>query len=195
MGITRAHLLLWSGALIVSFSASALADIDAARLVGRPQFSAGEALGYFIWREDDTYKLRWTTFGGEHRFSGRVVVEDGQFRDFKRIDVDTERKVIAPGRAPRVVRGPRGRVRGVTGGRAPVVASRDEDRIEQETERVIRFDTRTIDDLDGIDFKLTPGATLVRFVLEIDGRPRPDEVEVGRGNFKPEQHPFVVRLR
>jgi len=172
-----------------------LADTAPARFDGRPKFSEGKALGYFVWNDGDTWKLRWTTFGAEHRFTGRIHVEGGEITSLKRIDVDTERKVIAPGRAPRVVRGPRGRVRGRVGGRAPVVASREEDKIEQETEHLIRFVTRTDDDIDGLDFKVTGATQLLRFVLEIDGTPRPAEVEVGRSNFKPNETPLIVRLR
>src|SRR5262245_31001321 len=90
-----------------------LADTSAERFDGRPKFSEGKALGYFIWRDGDTWKLRWTTFGAEHRFSGRIHVDGGNITSMKRIDVDEERKVIAPGRRAHVVRGPRGRVRGV----------------------------------------------------------------------------------
>jgi hypothetical protein len=176
-------------------STISLAETAAARFDGRPTFHDGKALGYFIWKDGDTWKLRWTTFGAEHRFNGRVVVEGGEIQSFKRIDVDEERKVVVPGRAPRVVRGPRGRVRDVRGGRAPVVASRDEDRIEQEDERTVRFLTRTDDDLDGLDVKVTNASRLLRFFLEIDGKPRPAEVEVGRDNFKPNEHPVVVRIR
>jgi len=32
-------------------------------------------------------------------------------------------------------------------------------------------------------------------VLEIDGKPRPAEVEAGKGNFKPNENPVVIRLR
>jgi hypothetical protein len=138
-----------------------VADILAARVEGEPKFSDGKALGYFVWKDGETWKLRWMTFGAEHRFSGRIVVEGGEIRSMKRIDVDTERKVIAPGRAPRVVRGPRGRVIGRAGGRAPVVASREEDRIEQETEQVIRFSTATDDDVDGVNFELQGNPRLV----------------------------------
>jgi hypothetical protein len=172
-----------------------VADTDAARFTGRPTFSDGKAMGYFVWRDGDTWKLRWMTFGAERRFTGRVAVEGGEVASFKRIDVDEERRVIAAGRPGRVVRGPRGRVRGVTPGRAPVVADRDEDRIEQVDERVLRFVTRTDDDVDGIDFKVSDGARAIRLVLEIDGEQRPQEVEVGRENFKPNEAPLVVRLR
>lgn len=172
-----------------------LADAALARFDGQPTFSDGKALGYFVWKDGDTWKLRWTTFGADHRFSGRISAEGGDIKSLKRIDVDTERRVIAPGRAPRVVRGPRGRVRARVGGRAPVVASREEDKIEQETEHVIRFVTRTDDDVDGLEFKVTDTTQLLRFVLEIDGVPRPAEVEVGRDNFKPNETPLVVRLR
>ena len=131
----------------------------------------------------------------EPRFSGRVTIEGAEFRSFKRIDVDSERKVIAPGRPARVVRGPGGRVRGVAPGRAPIVASREEDHIVQETEHVLRFNTQTNDDIDGFDFKLKDETGVLRFVLEIDGKPHPAEVEVGRSNFKPAENPVVVKLR
>ncbi len=135
------------------------------------------------------------TFGSEHRFSGRIHVEGATVQSLKRIDVDTERKIIAPGRPGRFVRGPRGRVVGRTGGRAPVVASRDEDHIEQETEHLIRFLTVTDEDGDGLDFKIAGNAEVLRFIREIDGEPRPAEVEGGKGNFKPNENPLVVRLR
>jgi hypothetical protein len=172
----------------------AQADTGAARFNGKPQFKEGKALGYFIWRDGDTWKVRWTTFGAQHRFSGRVMVESGELRDFKRVDVDVERKVIAPGRPARVVRGPRGRVREVRPGRGAVVAEREEDHINQESEHLIRFTTRTDDDIDGFDFKTVGGAREIRFVLEIDGQPRPREVEVGKENFVPGENPVVVRL-
>jgi hypothetical protein len=93
------------------------------------------------------------------------------------------------------VRGPRGRPVGTVGGRPAVVASREEDRIEQETEQVIRWVTRTDDDVDGLDFRVTEGTAVIRILMEIDGVPRPAEVEVGRDNFKPNESPLVVRLR
>jgi hypothetical protein len=135
------------------------------------------------------------TFGSEHRFSGRIHLDGGAIQSWKRVDVDTERTLIAPGRPGRVVRGPRGRIIGRTGGQAPVVASRDEDRIEQETEQLIRFFTLTDNDVDGLEFKVTAATERLRFVLEIDGKPRPAEVEVGKDNVKPNEHPLVVRLR
>ena len=191
----RVRLTLAAVCLLLFLPLIAFAEVPVARVTGEPEFDGGKALGYFLWKDGDTWKLRWMTFGAEHRFSGRVVLEGGEFESFKRVDVDTERKVIAPGRAGRVVRGPRGRVVGRTGGRAPVVASREEDRIEQETETVLRFLTRTDDDVDGLDFKVKGSPRLVRFVLQIDGEERPAEVEVGRENFKPNEHPLVVRLQ
>jgi hypothetical protein len=182
-------------ALLTVLAVPLRAQVGVARLEGRPQFHEGKALGYFVWKDGDTWKVRWTTFGAEHRFSGRVVIEGGEIRSFKRIDVDEERKVLAPGRAPRVVRGPRGRVRRVEPGRPAVVATRDEDRIEQETETLIRFNTVTNDDLDGLEFKVTEATSAVRFFLEIDGKPRPAEVEVGRTNHKPGANPLIVRVR
>ena len=54
---------------------------------------------------------------------------------------------------------------------------------------------RTDDDVDGVDFKVSDRPAIIRFVLEIDGRPRPAEVEVGRANFMPNENPLTVRFR
>lgn len=188
------RLLVVVMSICAALSVPLTAETDAAKLAGKPTFSEGKALGYFVWRDGNTWKVRWTTFGAAHRFSGRVVIAGGEVESLKRIDVDEERRVIAPGRPPRVVRGPRGRVRGV-GGRPAVVASREEDHIEQDDERTVRFNTRTDDDIDGFDFKVTAPAEQIRFFLMIDGEPRPLEVEVGRDNFKPNANPLIVRLR
>jgi hypothetical protein len=190
----------WSRGLLCATTVLALAipvqaDVALGQFAGRPKFSEGDALGYFIWKDGETWKLRWTTFGAQHRFSGRIAVEGGEIKSMKRIDVDEERRVVAPGRPARVVLGPGGRVRGVQRGRPAVVASREEDRIQQENERLITFVTRTDDDLDGVDFKVSDAARLLRFVLEIDGKPRPAEIEIGGGNLKAKEHPLVVRLR
>jgi hypothetical protein len=40
------------------------AQTVAARFDGRPTFKEGKALGYFIWRDGDTWKLRWTNVDG-----------------------------------------------------------------------------------------------------------------------------------
>ena len=181
--------------LLAFITPLATAQTLAARFDGRPEFKEGKALGYFIWRDGDTWKVRWTTFGAQHQFTGRIVLEGGDIKSFKRIDVDEERKVLRPGYSPRVVRGPAGRVRGVRPGRAPVVAERTEDKIEQEDEHTLRWLTKTDDDIDGIDFKVTDATVVIRFNLMIDGEARPAEVEVGKGNFKPNENPVRARLK
>ncbi|MBA2257848.1 MAG: hypothetical protein H0W18_03050, partial [Acidobacteria bacterium] len=54
------------------------ADTDVALMTGNPSFSEGKALGYFVWKDGNTWKVRWTTFGAAHRFNGRVVVAGGK---------------------------------------------------------------------------------------------------------------------
>ena len=167
--------------LLALITSTASAQTLAARFDGRPEFKEG--------------KVRWTTFGAEHGFNGRIVLEGGEIKSFKRIDVDEERKVLRPGAPTRVVRGPAGRVRSVRPGRPPVVAERTEDKIEQEDEHTLRWLTRTDDDIDGIDFKVTESTVVIRFNLMIDGEARPAEVEVGKENFKPNENPVRARLK
>lgn len=187
--------LLLSGLLAIAFAGALSAQTLAFRFDGRPTFKEGKAYGYFIWREGDTWKLRWTTFGAERRFNGRIVLEGGEIKSFKRIDVDEERKLIRPGAPARVVRGPAGRVRAVRPGRAPVVAERTEDKIEQEDEKTLLWLTQTDDDVDGIDFKVSESTVVIRFNLMIDGEAKPAEVEVGKENFKPNENPVRARLK
>src|SRR5690242_15190940 len=61
---------------------------------GKPEFKEGTDMGYYIWREGDTWKLRWTTTGALRHFTGHVTAEGGELKSLKRIDVETERKVL-----------------------------------------------------------------------------------------------------
>ena len=170
--------------------------IPAARFDGRPAFGEGIDLGYYLWRDgDDTWHLRWTTMGQQRRFTGAVTSEGGELKNLKRIDVEKERKVIYPGRAPHVVRGPAGRVRGVQGGRPAVVATKEQDHIEKDGDQRIVFAALTDNDIDGFDFTVDKDVTVLRFVLNIDGQPRPGAVEIGAGNTKPGRLPLFVNLR
>jgi hypothetical protein len=159
---------------------------------GRPTFAEGADLGYYLWREGDTWHLRWTTRGAMRNFSGSVEATGGKLKSLKRIDVETERKVLYPGRAPHVWVGPRGRVHG-RGGRAPVVAERKQDRIEKDGDYRIVFAAKTDNDIDGFDFKPETQVTSLRFVLEIDGRRMPQLLEIGRNNVKAQRLPLEVR--
>lgn len=171
------------------------AQMPASSFEGRPTFKEGKALGYFVWHEGDTWKLRWMTFDAAHKFTGRVVVVGGEIESFKRIDVDTERQVVRPGRPRTVVRGPRGRVVATRPGRGAVVTEKTQDKIEQENETTVQWQTQTDDDLDGIDFKVTASSSRIRLFLLIDGKAQPYEVEVGRNNVKAGASPLIVQLK
>ena len=181
--------LLLVSMLGLSPSVSAQAD----RFDGKPAFAEGVDLGYYVWREGNTWHVRWTTKGQMRRFTGSVVAEGGELKSLKRIDVESERSVLYPGRAPHVVRGPRGRAH-VRRGRAPVVVQRDQDRIEKDGDNRIIFLARTDDDIDGFDFKVDERVRALRFVLEIDGKQMPQRVEIGRDNRKAHNIPLVARL-
>ena len=181
--------------LLACLSVMPLGAVDVSKFNGKPAFKEGDSYGYYLWRDGDTWKVRWTTFGANRHFTGSVHAEGGELHDLKRIDVDTERKVIAPGRPGRVVRGPRGRVVGVRPGRAPVVAERTTDHITQQDGHTIAFSTRTDDDIDGFDFKARGSVDRLRFALEIDGKSRPVDIYIGRNNEHPADNPFVATLR
>jgi hypothetical protein len=160
---------------------------------GKPVFAEGADFGYYIWRSGDTWHVRWTTKGLMRRFTGSVVAEGGKLKSLDRVDVEEDRRVLYPGRAPHIVYGPRGRAH-VRGGRAPVVVTREQDKIEKDGDHRIVFASRTDDDIDGFNFKTDENVRSLIFVLEIDGQRRPQHVEVGKNNRKLPSLPFEVRL-
>ncbi|MEK6325461.1 MAG: hypothetical protein AABN33_27790 [Acidobacteriota bacterium] len=176
---------------LLAFSPCVLAQAD--MFEGRPVFAEGGDLGYYIWKEGEKWKVRWTTRGPMRRFTGSVVAEGGELHDLKRIDLEEERRVLYPGRAPRVWVGPRGRTH-VGGGRAPVVVERKQDIIKKDGDKTIVFAAKTKDDLDGFDFKPDKKVTALRFVLEIEGKQMPQRVEIGKNNQKAPALPLVVRI-
>jgi len=160
---------------------------------GRPEFREGSDLSYFVWREGEKWHLRWTTVAAPRQFEGMVRATHGKLEDLRRIDPEAEYRVIRPGRPPRVVRGPAGRVRGVAPGRPATVAARTEDKIEKVADHLIRWVTRTDVDIDGFDFKVKDVDELV-FDLRIQGQSKAATVEIGAKNVHPPTNPFTVRL-
>ena len=164
------------------------------RFAGRPAFTEGSELAYYVWHDEDGWQVRWTTRGVMRHFAGRITAEGGELKSLKRIDVEAERKVIYAGRPSRVVVGPRGRAR-VAPGRAPVVVTREQDRIEKTDDQTIVFSARTDDDIDGFRFQVDDEVRVLRFALQVDGNPRPQIIEIGRDNWKPGSLPLMVRIR
>jgi hypothetical protein len=182
--------LLIAALLLKSSAALAQAEM----YDGMPKFSEGTDLGYYIWRDADRWHVRWTTKGYMRVFSGNVESVGGEVHKLKRIDVETEYKVLYPGRARHVYVGPRGRLR-VAPGRAPVVASTEQDKIDKENDHTIVFNARTNDDIDGFDFTVDDKVTELRFSLHIGGNVAPNLIEVGKNNAHPRRDPLVVRLK
>jgi hypothetical protein len=178
----------------VGFLVLPLGAVEAPNFDGQPVFAEGTDRGYYVWRAGDQWHVRWTTLGAMHRFTGSVTAEGGDLKDLDRIDVEKERTIIRRGRPGRMVVGPRGHVR-VRGGRAPVVVTKEQDKIEKEGDSRIQFVAHTDDDIDGFDFKVDSNVTLLRFNLEIDGASPPLAIEIGRNNRHPANNPFVADLK
>ncbi len=76
-------------ALLALFSAIFLpvnAVSDPAMFYGRPRFTEGDALAYYVWRDGETWHLRWTTLGNTRTFAGSVEATGGELKSLKRID-------------------------------------------------------------------------------------------------------------
>jgi len=162
---------------------------------GRPTFAEGTDLGYYIWKDGNRWHVRWTTKGASRRFTGSVTSDAGELKSLKRIDVESESRVLYPGRPSHVVIGPRGRVRGVAGGRAPVVVTKDQDKIEKDGDHRIIFNALTTGDIDGFDFTTEDETRDLTFTMQVNGQPMPGIIQVGKDNIRPRRLPLVVRLK
>ena len=188
----RKHSLAMTLLCAFALAPSALPQVSPEVFDGRPQFSEGSDFGYYVWRDGKTWHVRWTTLGDLRRFHGSVTAEGGQLKSLKRVDVETESRIIRTGRSPRVVVGPRGRAH-VRGGPTTAVATRQQDIIEKDGDNRIVFRART-DDVDGFDFEPGEQVSELRFVLQTEGKSYPRNVEVGQSNQKAPRLPLVVWL-
>lgn len=182
-------------ALLVCLSAvaPAAAGVPAASCDGRPAFGAGEKLGYWVWREGSRWSVRWTTLGALRAFAGSVEAEGGDLKRLDRVDVERESRVVRGGRPGHTWVGPRGRVHH-NPGRAPVVATHEQDKIAKDGDSRIVWSSRTDLDIDGFDFDAGAKVTRLRFTLRLDGRTVAQDVALGASAVAPAQNPFAVEL-
>ena len=180
--------------IVASLIAAGGANAQVENFEGRPAFAAGDDLAYYVWRDGDTWNVRWTTRGVLRAFTGLVESTGGKLRSLKRVDVESESRIVYPSRPLRVVVGPRGRARAV-GGRAPVVVTREQDKIEKDGDTRIVFNSRTDNDIDGFSFKVDDNVESLRFVLDVGGNPVPNRVVAGAQNYRPGVLPLIVQLK
>lgn len=190
--MTRAMLL--GGLLFLSSAGIAATSQDESRFEGRPVFREGSDRGYYVWRDGNRWHVRWTTQGKLLNFSGQVIAEGGKLSDLDRVDLERESKIVRTGSRPVLVRGPYGRVHAERRP-ATAVVTKEQDKVEKDGDRTIRFRARTDADIDGFDFEVDKNVSALRFVLQVDGQTRAVDVEVGRNNAKAGGNPFTVHLR
>ena len=193
MKSTRYSLIVVVSFLLLVGTAPLTATEKASKLDGEPSFSEGFDAGYFVWKEGDTWKVRWTTKGQQRHFNGTVIADSGKLKSLKRIDVEKTSRVVRKGRRTRVVRGPGGRAR-VRRGRGPVVATKTQDKIEKDGDRKILFDSKTDADIDGFDFKPDKKVETLRFALRMGGESRIGLIHLGKNRQRPTRTPFAVSL-
>ncbi len=103
----------WSLSLAFSFllllaTSPLSAGEEISKFDGQPSVSEDYDAGYFVWRDGETWKVRWTTKGQQRHFTGNVIADTGKLKSLKRIDVEKASKVIRRGRPARVVSGTKG---------------------------------------------------------------------------------------
>lgn len=74
--------------------------------------------------------------------------------------------------------------------------SRDsKDYIKKESERLISFDAKAKEGMDGFNFRASPSTKALKFELYIDGKSAPvDEVKLGKNKTRPSSVPVVIQL-
>jgi hypothetical protein len=182
MTMPQKYCLLVALLCALALAPTALPQVSPEAFNGRPEFSEESDFGYYVWRDGDTWHVRWMTMGNFKRFHGSVTAEGGNLSSLKRVDVETESRIIRCGRAPSD---------GAAGLRwwSPV----NKDSIEKDGDNRIIFSART-DDVDGFDFRPGDKVSGLRSVLETEGKSYPRNVEIGKNNQRAPRLPLLVRF-
>ena len=160
---------------------------------GKPEFTEGLELGYYVWRDGDTWHIRWTTTGTKRHFTGLVLAEGGNLKSIKRVDLESDTLVVRR-RAPRTTIDRRGHPHTSAGGEPVVTRRRSQDKVEKDGNQRIRFDAHNDGDIDGFDFRVEKNVTALRFTMEINGKDAHKHVKVGKNNSKMLETPFTIKL-
>lgn len=159
---------------------------------GRPKFKKAVDLSYYVWRDGNSWHVRWTTTGHMRIFAGSVTASGGKLKSFKRIHLESERKAMYGDRLLTISVSPR--VGGASDIRPPVFRTREQDLFKLDEDGQITFSARTENDIDGFDFKVEDVEQL-QIDLGIDGSALPNRVEIGRKNKKPSELPLIFTLK
>ena len=178
-------------AALLGLSSTDIAHGQTVPYDGRPTFSEREPLAYYLWREGNTWHLRWTSPRRARRFSGSVSAEGGQLISLKRIDSNEETLMLRPNRMLTVTVRPS--TAGSALGSGSSAMALDETRVKMEGKERITFSARTNEAVDGFDFRASDVGAL-RFILQVDGKDMPSIVRIGRDNQTPSELPIVVTL-
>ena len=183
--------LLMAPALVCLVAVGAHAE-PAAQFDGAPRLTEGRATGYFVWREGLVWKVRWTTDGREHHFSGTVAVEGGTLTSMARVDDAEERRTVRRARGSRAQRNTRNRVRRAG---QPGDGPDGDDEVTRASDGQIRFDVLSREPLDGFDFAMTATTERIRFAFEPAGQGSNVAVVFGLRNLRATVNPLVAILR
>ena len=191
--ISPVTMLLVVGLALSCPSPDSAAEVP--RFDGRPAIEEGPERGYFVWRDGEIWHVRWTARGAQRHFTGEVVAEGGKLKSLKRIGLDTEVLARSQGQSGGVIVSPEAPYGKVVKSRPPSVRTRPQDHVDKESDREIRWNSRTDTDVDGFDFKVTVDVLSLRFLCAIDGQAVPADVFAGSGRVHPDLNPFVVALK
>ena len=161
---------------------------------GRPTIDQRNATGYYLWHGGDQWHIRWVAVDHARQFKGSVVAEGGRIRSMKQIDPGVEARTYLPWVKNLTVTV--GRIDGVgSHGAPPPERSDDRTNIKNDGPAKIAFDARVGDNVGGFDFSPDDSVTTLRFDLQLDGKPKPAMIRIGKEGQVGTDLPLVVALR
>jgi hypothetical protein len=131
------------------------------------QYHVGASKRYCIWYDKDGWHMHTTTTKELHRFKGSIHVEGGNFAYF-------------------------------SGGSALEAKKKSKNKdygYFNQDRGTWTFDYTTAGHEDVVNFKLSAGATRVRFFLKVDDQEDPELIFIGKDNKHPEKANFYLPAR
>ena len=157
---------------------------------GQPKFDQGDA-SFYVWHESGKWHVRWVASERAHDFKGLVVTQGGKFSFFRENDSDKEAMMYLSSQRRLTVTTDRAD----PGIRIPDAVSLNRAIVRQDGADRIVFDARTTNNIGGFDFVPDDSVAMIQLDLQVDRKPVPGLVRLGKKGQKATELPLVIVLR
>jgi hypothetical protein len=155
---------------------------------GQPRFDQGD--GYYLWKGDGKWHLRWVASDRARELKGIVAATGGKLTNLKENDSEKETIAFLSWQRRLTV----STDRADPGIRIPDAPSANRAAIRPDGDDKIVFEARTTNSIGGFDFTPDDSVTSLQVDLLLDKKSTPGFVRLGKSSKKANELPLIISL-